>query len=131
MRFKMFKKMRIENRFEDFSNSRSKGNRTIVGGIRAVTFLWSRMNQRVLPRFRVKTGFECEAKKATKYWSNLTANSLRYIGKISSLPDALFVLREENNLPTLRGEKMIGGTCLLEGFRRRIRSIGIIDSRIS
>ena len=71
MRFKMFKKMGIENRFEDFSNSRSKGNRTIVGGIRAVTFLWSRMNQRVLPRFRVYTGFENEAKKATKHWSQL------------------------------------------------------------
>ena len=44
MRFKMFKEMGIENRFEGFSNSRSKGNRMIVGGIRAVTFLWSRMN---------------------------------------------------------------------------------------
>ena len=67
MRFKMLKNMVIENRFEDFSDSRSKSNRTIIGGIRAVTFLWSRMNQRVLSRSRVYTGFETEVKKMTKH----------------------------------------------------------------
>ena len=110
MRFKMFKKMGIENRFEDFSNSRSKGNRTIVGGIRAVTFLWSRMNQRVLPRFRVYTGFDNEVKRRQSTGAYWTANSLRNLGEISSGPGAIFVFREESTLRTLQGEIMIGGT---------------------
>ena len=105
----MFKKMGIKNRLEDISNSRSKGNRMIVGGIRVVTFLWSRMNQIVLPRSRVYRGSEDRQTGRQSAGDTPASNSLRSLGNIFSRPDAFFVFREENTLRTLRGEIMIRG----------------------
>ena len=46
----MVKKLRVKNRFESFCYSRRESNRTIVGGVRAVTLLRHRLNKRMLPR---------------------------------------------------------------------------------
>ena len=108
MGFKVFEKMRITKKLEDFVDSKNKGYRTIVEGIRMVTFLRNRLNQGMLPRFRVGGSFEDEAKKTAKHCANSTANSLRNLGGIPSRPDALFVFREDSTLRTLRVEMMVG-----------------------
>ncbi|MEL7079673.1 MAG: hypothetical protein AAGM46_27845 [Cyanobacteria bacterium J06582_2] len=71
MSFKMFEKVRIKKKLDDFGNGRSKGYRTIVGVIRMVTFLRNRLNQGMLPRLRVGGGFEDETKKMEKHWRQL------------------------------------------------------------
>ena len=47
---KMMKEVRVKYRFENFRYRRSKGNRSVVGGIRAFTLLRNRMYKCVLPR---------------------------------------------------------------------------------
>ena len=81
-----------------------------------VTFLWNRLNQGMLPRFRVGGGFENETKKTTKHWRQLNRKFLKEPGGggIPSGPEALFVFRKESTLRTLRVE-MIGEAM---GFER-------------
>ena len=57
--------------------------------------------------------------------ANSTANSLRNLGGIPSGPDALFVLRDDNTLRTLRVEIM-GGLIGLE--RGRVGGTGAAES---
>ena len=66
--FKMFKKVRVKKELKDFGNGRSKSYRTVVGRVRMVTLLWNRLNQGMLPGFRVGGGFEYETKKTAKNW---------------------------------------------------------------
>ncbi|MEO1419323.1 MAG: hypothetical protein AAFW00_28990 [Bacteroidota bacterium] len=75
--FKVFEKMKIKKKLEDFRDSRSKGYRRIVGGIRMVTLLRNRLNQGMLPRFRVGGGFEYETKKTAKHWRQLNRKFLQ------------------------------------------------------
>ena len=58
--FKVFEEMRIEERFEDFSNSGSQSNWAIVSRIRTVTLLRYRLNKRILPRSRIVFGCDDE-----------------------------------------------------------------------
>ena len=67
----------------------------------------------MLPRFRIDRGFDDEAKRRQRTRANSTANSLRNLEGISLGPDALFVLRDNNTLHTLRLE-IIGGLIGLE-----------------
>ena len=48
-----------------------------LGGIRVVTFLWNRMNQKVFLRSSVYTGFEDEARKMKKHWGQLSRKFLK------------------------------------------------------
>ena len=76
--FKMLKEVRVKNRFENFSYSRRKSNRSVVGGIRAVTLLRHRLYKCMLPGRRVGSSFEYEAKKTTKHRG-------QFIGKLLQL----------------------------------------------
>ena len=104
----------------------------IVGGIRVVPFLWSRMNQRVLPRFSVYAGFENEAKEVTKHWIQLNCKFLEEYGR--NLVRARCLIRlHGGEFPAdfARRNNDNRDKLITEGFRRRIRSIGIVNSRIS
>ena len=64
-------------------------------------------------------------KRRQRTGANSTANSLRNLGGIPSGPDALFVLRDDNTLRTLRVE-MIGGLIGLE--RGKVGGSGALES---
>ena len=48
VRFEMFDEVGVKQSFENLSNSQSESNRTIVGGVGAVTFLRNRLNKCML-----------------------------------------------------------------------------------
>ena len=48
----MLKEFRVKDGFKNFRNTGNKSNRTIVGGLRAVTLLRDRMNEGKLPARR-------------------------------------------------------------------------------
>ena len=64
-------------------------------------------------------------KRRQRTGANSTANSLRNLGGIPSGPDALFVLRDDNTLRTLRVE-IIGGLIGLE--RGKVGGSGALES---
>ena len=66
VRFEMFDEVGVKQSFENLSNSQSESNRTIVGGVGAVTLLGYKLNKCMLPRRRISAGNKNEAKKTTK-----------------------------------------------------------------
>lgn len=89
VKFKMFHEMSIENRFENFRDSRSQSNRTIVGGIRVVTLLMNRLNKWVFPRSRIRFGFEDKAKETTKDRGQFISKFLEESGRDAIRPMGL------------------------------------------
>ena len=78
VRFEMFDEVRVEQSFENLSNSRSESNREIVGG---VTLLRYRLNKCTLPRRRISAGNKNEAKKTTKNRRQFISKFLQKSGR--------------------------------------------------
>ena len=55
--FKMIKEVRIKNRFENFIYNGGDSNRSVLGGVGAVTLLRNRLNKCMLPRKRIGSSF--------------------------------------------------------------------------
>ena len=77
----MFDEVRVKQSFENLSNSRSESNRTIVGGVGAVTLLRNRLNKCMLPRRRISARNKNEAKKTTKNRHQFISKFLQKSGR--------------------------------------------------